>query len=59
MKKSKGASPLPMQTKITMYKEPGSISQGGYPDTHDAIVKDQSSFAKDANRGKAKPGYRH
>jgi hypothetical protein len=37
----------------------GEIGSPKYPDTEEAIHKDQQSFVKDANKGKSKPDYRH
>lgn len=37
----------------------GEISEHKYPDTEEAIHRDQQSFVKDANKAKAKPDFRH
>ena len=37
----------------------GELSDHKYPDTEEAIARDQQSFIKSANRAKAKPDFRH
>jgi hypothetical protein len=37
----------------------GEISDHKYPDTEEAIARDQQSFVKSANRAKAKSDFRH
>ncbi len=37
----------------------GEINSPKYPDTEEAIHRDQQSFVKDTNKAKPKPEFRH
>ena len=55
----KSAEFFPEEAQNKALPRAGEIGSPKYPDTEEAIHKDQQSFVKDANRAKAKPDFRH
>lgn len=55
----KSAEFFPEEAHHKAMPRAGEISDSKYPDTEEAIHKDQQSFVKDANKARAKPDYRH
>ncbi len=57
--KPKSAEFFPEEAHQKSLPRAGEISDHKYPDTEEAIHRDQQSFIKDANKAKAKPDFRH
>lgn len=53
------SSDFPENPEVKQYGRPSKVNSFDYPDNQSDILKDQNEMAKDANRGKAKSGYRH
>lgn len=50
---------FPSEVKHHKFAKSGELSDHKYPDTEEMIHADQNQFVKEANKAKAKAGYRH
>ena len=57
--KPKSAEFFPEEAQRRELPRSGAITDNKYPDTEEAIHRDQQSFVKDVNAAKAKPDFRH
>ena len=53
------ANYFPEEAHHKILARPGEIADQKYPDTEEAVLRDQKSFVKDADKGRSKPYYRH